>query len=137
MKLTLALLLALQVSVCVWAEPVPEPSRELVEKYEGLKAVFYKRILNAFSKFAAAMEPVLEQSETKEFLEELKKRPRVESAAKIVSGLAAELEPVVEKARLAVLGAYAHYLRPHIGESLDKAINNIKPVLDVVLPAEN
>ncbi|XP_055067722.1 apolipoprotein A-II [Misgurnus anguillicaudatus] len=137
MKLTLALLLALQVSVCVWAEPIPEPSRELVEKYEGLKAVFYKRIINAYSKFAAAIEPMLADSDAKEVVDELKKRPRVESAVKIISGLATELEPVVEKARLAVLGAYAHYLRPYIGESLDEAINNIKPVLDTVLPAEN
>ncbi len=40
------------------------------------------------------------------------------------------------QARMALLGAYGHYLRPYIGEHLDKAITNIKPVLDTVLPQE-
>lgn len=52
------------------------------------------------------------------------------------SGLASELEPVVDKARLSLLGAYGHYLRPYIGEHMDKAITSIKPVLDTVLPQE-
>lgn len=53
------------------------------------------------------------------------------------SGLATELEPIVDQARMAALGAYGQYLRPYIGESLDQAINNIKPVLDTIMPAEN
>lgn len=53
------------------------------------------------------------------------------------SGLASELDPVVDKARLNALGVYGQYLRPYVGEHLDKAINNIKPVLDTVLPQEN
>jgi len=52
------------------------------------------------------------------------------------SGLASEMEPVVDKARLSLLGAYGHYLRPYVGETLDKAITSIKPVLDTVLPQE-
>ncbi|KAI7807074.1 apolipoprotein A-II [Triplophysa rosa] len=141
MKLTLVLILALQVSVCVWAEPIPEPDKELVEKYEGLKAVFFKRLVNAYSKFTAAVEPLMESSPAgqtaKETLEEIRKRPRVESIIKILTGLASELEPVVDKARMSLLGAYGYYLRPYIGETLDKAISNIKPVLDTVMPAEN
>ncbi|XP_043118020.1 apolipoprotein A-II [Puntigrus tetrazona] len=140
MKLTFALILALQVSVCVWAQDWPEPDKELVEKYEGLKAVFFKRIVNAFEKIKAAIEPSLESSpvgaQVKEIAEELKKRPRVESIVKIVSGVASELAPVVDKARMSLLGAYGMYLRPYIGEHLDKAITNIKPVLDTVLPHE-
>lgn len=76
-------------SVCVWAEPIPEPDKELVEKYEGLKAVFFKRLVNAYSKFTAAVEPLMESSPTgknaKETLEEIRKRPRVESAIKILT----------------------------------------------------
>nr|ACI15896.1 14 kDa apolipoprotein [Hemibarbus mylodon] len=140
MKLTFALILALQVSVCVWAQQWPEPDKELVEKYEGLKAVFFKRLVNAWEKAKTSAQPMLESSPTggraKEIFEEIKQSPRVESAVKIIGGLASELEPVVDKARLALLGAYGHYLRPYIGEHLDKAITNIKPVLDTVLPHE-
>ncbi|TRY93407.1 hypothetical protein DNTS_014249 [Danionella cerebrum] len=53
-----------------------------------------------------------------------------------MSGLATEMEPAVDKARMALLGVYGHYLRPYIGERLDRAINNIKPMLDTVLPHE-
>ncbi|MCE7038711.1 hypothetical protein [Bacillus cereus] len=138
MKLTFALILALQVSVCVWAQDWPEPDKELVEKYEGLKAVFFKRLINAWEKAKEAIQPTLEGSPTggqaKEILEELQKRPRVQSAMKIIGGLASDLEPIVDKARLALLGAYGHYLRPYVGEHLDKVITNIKPVLDTVLP---
>lgn len=52
------------------------------------------------------------------------------------SAVLEELQPVIEKARLAVLGTYGEYLRPYIGIYLDTAINNIKPVLDTFLPSE-
>ncbi|XP_067304853.1 apolipoprotein A-II [Pseudorasbora parva] len=140
MKLTFALILALQVSVCVYAQQWPEPDKELVEKYEGLKAVFFKRLVNAWEKVKTSTQPMLEGSPTggraKEIFEEIKQSPRVESAVKIIGGLAGELQPVVDRARLALLGAYGHYLRPYVGEHLDKAITNIKPVLDTVLPHE-
>ena len=123
MKLTFALILALQVSVCVYAQQWPEPDKELVEKYEGLKAVFFKRLVNAWEKAKTATQPMLESSPTggraKEIFEELKQSPRVESTIKILSGLAGELEPVVDKARLALLGGYGQYLRPYIGEHLE------------------
>ncbi|XP_056123610.1 apolipoprotein A-II [Rhinichthys klamathensis goyatoka] len=138
MKLTFALILALQVSVCVWAQQWPEPDKELVEKYEGLKAVFFKRIVTAWEKVKDSAQPMLESSPSggraQEIYDELKKSPRMESAVKIISGLVSEMEPVVDKARLALLGAYGHYLRPYVGEHLDKAITSIKPVLDTVLP---
>ncbi|ROL47843.1 hypothetical protein DPX16_18120 [Anabarilius grahami] len=140
MKLTFALILALQVSVCVWAQDWPEPDKELVDKYTGLKEVFLKRLVNAWEKAKDAAQPMLEGSPTgdraKEIFEEMRQSPRVESAVKIISGLASELDPIVDKARLALLGAYGHYLRPYIGEHLDTAITNIKPVLDTVMPQE-
>ena len=52
------------------------------------------------------------------------------------SGLAQEASPLLEKARLAALGAYEQYLRPYIGSYLDENINQAKFVLDKVLPAE-
>ncbi|XP_073703583.1 apolipoprotein A-II [Garra rufa] len=140
MKLTFALILALQVSVCVWAE-VPDPDKELVEKYEGLKAVFLKRLVNAWENLKQALQPLAEGSPTgdqaKEIIEELRKSPRVESAMKILGALVSELDPIVDKGRMGLLGVYGHYLRPYVGEHLDKAITNIKPVLDTVLPTEN
>lgn len=40
---------------------IPQPSKELLDKYNGLKAVFYKRILNAYSKFQTNAAPVIQQ----------------------------------------------------------------------------
>lgn len=40
---------------------IPEPSKELLDKYNGLKALFYKRILNAYNKFQANAAPLVEQ----------------------------------------------------------------------------
>ncbi|NP_001124058.1 apolipoprotein A-II precursor [Danio rerio] len=141
MKLTFALILALQVSVCVWAQEWPVPDKELVDKYDGLRTVFIKRLVNAWEKIKTAVEPALEGSPTagslKDVVEELKKSPRVESFIKIAGGLASELEPVVDKARLNALGVYGHYFRPYVGAYLDSAINNVKPVLDTVLPQGN
>lgn len=79
---------SLAVSVCVWAQEWPIPDKELVDKYEGLRTVFIKRLVNAYEKIKTAVEPALEGSPTagglKEVIEELKKSPRVESFVKIV-----------------------------------------------------
>ncbi|KAL2084273.1 hypothetical protein ACEWY4_019791 [Coilia grayii] len=137
-KLALALIVALQVSTCLC--DIPEPDKDLVEKYEAYKATFYKRILAAYKKLQAAVLPVsegLEQSPAvKEYIEGLKTDPTFQSVVKVVSGLAEELTPLVDKARASALGVYSEYLRPHVGESIDQAIHNIKPVLDVVLPVD-
>lgn len=78
--------LPLVVSVCVRA--TPEPDKELVEKYEGLKATFIKRLVVAAEKLKEALQPLLEGSPTgsqaKEIIEELQKSPRVQSAVKII-----------------------------------------------------
>ncbi|GGA18865.1 hypothetical protein GCM10008018_73030 [Paenibacillus marchantiophytorum] len=112
-----------------------------MDKYDGLRTVFIKRLVNAWEKIKTAVEPALEGSPTagslKDVVEELKKSPRVESFIKIAGGLASELEPVVDKARLNALGVYGHYFRPYVGAYLDSAINNVKPVLDTVLPQGN
>lgn len=75
-------------SVCVWAQDWPEPDKELVEKYSGLKEVFLKRLVNAYEKAKDAAQPMLEGSPTgdraKEIYEEMSKSPRVESAVKII-----------------------------------------------------
>uniref|UniRef100_A0A674B6S8 Apolipoprotein A-II n=2 Tax=Salmo trutta TaxID=8032 RepID=A0A674B6S8_SALTR len=140
-KLALALVLALQVSVCLCE--VPEPDKELVEKYEAMKSVFYKRLMNAYSKVQAAVGPMTESlgqgqgQAAKDYIEELQGNPKFLSAVKIGSGLAQEAAPLVDKARMAGLGLYGHYVRPHVGTYLDEAITSIKVYLDKVLPAED
>lgn len=47
-----------------------------------------------------------------------------------------EVEPMVEKARLGLLGLYERYLRASIGQSLDDAINSMQPFLDSIMPAK-
>lgn len=50
--------------------------------------------------------------------------------------LGAELEPVVEQARVGMLGLYEYYLRPYLGKYLDEGIAAAQPVLNTILPAE-
>ncbi|KAM9513328.1 apolipoprotein A-II [Salvelinus alpinus] len=139
-KLALALVLALQVSVCLCQ--VPEPDKELVEKYETMKSVFYKRLMNAYGKVQAAVGPMTESlgqgqgQAAKDYIEELQGNPKFLSVVKIGTGLAQEAAPLVDKARMAGLGLYGHYVRPHVGTYLDEAINSIKVYLDKVLPVE-
>ncbi|CDR09736.1 unnamed protein product, partial [Oncorhynchus mykiss] len=128
------------VSVCLCQ--VPEPDKELVEKYEAMKSVFYKRLMNAYGKVQAAVGPMTENlgqgqgQAAKDYIEELQGNPKFLSAVKIGSGLAQEAAPLVDKARMAGLGLYGHYVRPHVGTYLDEAITSIKVYLDKILPAE-
>ncbi|XP_062394934.1 apolipoprotein A-II [Sardina pilchardus] len=136
-KLVLALIVALQVSMCLSA---PEPDKELVDKYEDLKATFYKRLLNAYNKAQAAVVPLAEGSPqasmVKEYVDSLQGDPKMQSAVKVITGMAGELGPAVDRARAGALGVYGEYLRPYIGTYLDTAIQGLKPMLDVVLPAD-
>lgn len=43
---------------------------------------------------------------------------------------------MMDKARMSVLGAYQHYLRPHLGETLDEGITGVQAVLNTFMPAE-
>merc|ERR1712121_252275 len=121
----LALILAPQVSMSLCE--VPAPDQELVDKYEAMKATFYKRILNAYHKLQAAAVPAVEK---------IGENPHVQGAVKIITGVAQEAAPLVDKARTSALGAYGHYVRPHIGTYLNDGIEYIKTILDRVLPAE-
>ncbi|KAM6968022.1 apolipoprotein A-II [Aplochiton taeniatus] len=121
---------------------LPKPDAELVQKYEDMKAVFYKRLLNAYTKVQTAMAPVVEKmgegqgQAARDYLEELQTRPQFQNAVKVFTGLAQEAGPLVDQARTAGLGLYGHYLRPHVGTYLDDGINKMKTVLDQYLPAE-
>lgn len=55
--LTFRLLVSVSVGLC----EIPEPSQELVDKYNGLKALFYRRILTAYNRFQEAAAPVMEK----------------------------------------------------------------------------
>jgi len=139
-KYLLAIFLALQVSMSLCE--IPEPSKDLVEKYDAMKGVFYQRLLNAYGKIQAAAAPLIEgMSEgqgqaAKDYIEDLQTKPHFQAAVKVATGVAQEAGPLVDKARTAGLGLYGEYLRPYIGTYLDTGINHIKMVLDKVLPAE-
>ncbi|XP_060776764.1 apolipoprotein A-II [Neoarius graeffei] len=138
MKLVFALLVALQVSVCLC--DVPKPDQELVDKYEGLKTVFLKRLAHAYENAHTTIEKLAEGTITgekaKELAEQAKNNERLQSLTKLASVAFEELKPGIEKARLGLLGLYGEYLRPYFGTFLDSAINSIRPWLDVWLPAE-
>ncbi|XP_053479189.1 uncharacterized protein LOC128606792 [Ictalurus furcatus] len=138
MKLALALIVALQVSLSLCT--LPEPDKELVDKYEGLKAVFLKRLAVAYGNAHTTLEKLAEGTITgekaKEIAKHVNENERVQAISKLAVAVFEELQPAIEKARLAVLGTYGEYLRPYIGIYLDTAINNIKPVLDTFLPSE-
>merc|ERR1712042_588 len=58
-KYALALILALQVSMSLCE--IAAPDQELVDKYEAMKATFFKRLLNAYNKVHTAAGPVMEK----------------------------------------------------------------------------
>ncbi|KAM4736543.1 uncharacterized protein FYW61_006659 [Anableps anableps] len=133
-KLILALVFALQVSLSL--SQVPPPSQELVDKYENMKATFYKRLLNAYGKLQGAIGQTEQAQSTREFIESLKDKPELQAVAKVAGGLGSEAAPVVDSARSSLLGLYEQYLRPHVGTSLSEAIDQLKVYLDQVMPAE-
>ncbi|KAL6489369.1 hypothetical protein MHYP_G00031100 [Metynnis hypsauchen] len=138
MKLALALIVALQVSVCLCT--VPQPSQELVDKYTGLKETFLKRIVHFYENLHETVGTLAEGTITggkaKELAEHVKSDHRAKAVSQLIAGLAEDVEPLLEKARLSGLGLYEEYLRPHIGDQLDHFITSVKPVLDTILPAE-
>ncbi|XP_014830118.1 PREDICTED: uncharacterized protein LOC106908510 isoform X1 [Poecilia mexicana] len=133
-KLVLALVFALQVSMSL--SQVPAPSQELVDKYESLKATFYRRLVNAYGKLQGTVGQTEQAQTTREFIESLRDKPELQAVAKVASGLGAEAAPVVDRARASLLGLYEQYLRPHVGNGLSEAIDQIKVYLDQYMPAE-
>ncbi|KAG7266361.1 hypothetical protein CRUP_001142 [Coryphaenoides rupestris] len=132
-KLALALILSLQVSLSLCE--IPTPSQELVGKYEGLKATFYRRILTALNKAQEALGPIVEPQNQQAASGFTRRACRTTPSSR-ASGLVTETEPLVEKARLAALGGYEAYLRPYIGTYLDDSIQNAQYFLNRFLPAQ-
>lgn len=69
---------------------IPEPSQELVEKYESMKSVFYKRLLNAYSKLQAAAAPLVERvgdnertQAARDFVEDMQTKPEFQAVVKV------------------------------------------------------
>ncbi|KAM4567825.1 apolipoprotein A-II [Fundulus diaphanus] len=133
-KFLLALVFALQVSVSL--SDVAAPSQELVDKYEAMKATFYKRLLNAYGKVHGAVSQTDQAQMARDFIESLKDKPELQAVVKVASGLGTEAAPIVDRARSSLLGLYEQYLRPQVGDGLSRAIDQIKLFLDQVMPAE-
>ncbi|MDI3338893.1 hypothetical protein QKW60_20980, partial [Defluviimonas aestuarii] len=139
-KIALAMILALQVSMSLC--DIPSPAPDLVEKYDQMKSVFYKRLITAYGKLQAAVAPLVDNVDSektqvvKEYIETLQTKPEFQAVAKVAVGLGEEVGPLVDRTRTAVLGLYGHYLRPRIGDALGDAIDNIKVYLNKYLPTE-
>ncbi|CAJ1062666.1 apolipoprotein A-II [Xyrichtys novacula] len=140
-KYAVALILALQVSMSLCE--VPQPSQELVDKYNELKATFMKRIMNVANKIQTAAGPMVAQAgqleqagPVREYVEDLQNRPGFQAFVAFATGMADEARPLVDKARTALLGMYEEHLRPKYGEGLNEAINQIKVFLDKYMPTE-
>lgn len=67
---------------------IPTPSRELIEKYDGLKANFYRRILTALSKAQEALAPIVEQENqeaARGYAQTLHNNPKFQGVVKIAT----------------------------------------------------
>lgn len=68
---------------------MPQPDKELVEKYEGLKAVFLKRLTNAYANAHTTFEKLAEGTITgekaKEIAQHAKENERVQAIAKLAA----------------------------------------------------
>lgn len=71
---------------------LPAPDQELVEKYDQLKSVFYKRLLTAYGKLQAAAAPLVERvgdhehgQAAKDYIEDLMAKPQVQAVAKVAA----------------------------------------------------
>ncbi|XP_061531611.1 apolipoprotein A-II [Phycodurus eques] len=140
-KYTIALILALQVSMSLC--DIPEPDQELVDKYNTMKSTFYKRLLNAYGKLQVAAAPMIEKigegergAAVKDLLEDLQSKPEFQAIFKFGSALFHGFGPLVDKARMSSLRLYQEHLRPEYGQLLSEWIDRIKAHLDKFLPAE-
>lgn len=71
---------------------VPTPSQDLVDKYNEMKATFYKRLLNAFGKLQAAAAPMVERvgqdeqgQAAKTYVENVQTKPEFQAFVKVAT----------------------------------------------------
>lgn len=62
---------------------VPAPSKELVDKYEAMKATFYKRLINAYGKLQGVVGEHEHGQNVRAYAETLKDKPELQAAIKV------------------------------------------------------
>lgn len=62
---------------------VPAPSKELVDKYESLKATFYKRLINAYGKLQTAAGEHEHGQNARAYAESLQDKPELQAVIKV------------------------------------------------------
>lgn len=68
---------------------IPSPPPDLVEKYDQMKSVFYKRLITAYGKLQAAVAPLVDNVDSektqavKEYIETLQTKPEFQAVAKV------------------------------------------------------
>ncbi|KAM8847160.1 uncharacterized protein ACB058_013261 [Synchiropus picturatus] len=138
-KLVLALILTLQVSASLC--DIPEPSPELVQKYNELSLTFSRRLENLFHKVAnsPAVNSAFTDEEFKEILNYLSsfgKRKDIQAVARVAQALAVETMPQVKNVRNGALGVYGKYIRPVAKTHVEEFISVMKVILDKIMPAD-
>uniref|UniRef100_A0A3B5A9L6 Apolipoprotein A-II n=1 Tax=Stegastes partitus TaxID=144197 RepID=A0A3B5A9L6_9TELE len=135
-KYVLALILALQVSMSLCE--IREPSQEVVDRYNDLKATFMKRLMNAMEKVQAAAAPHIDtvRGATGANVGALQEREEYKAFVQVANNVMAEGGPYVDRARSALLGAYEEYIRPTFQQHMNDGIEIAKAYLDKVMPAQ-
>lgn len=118
---------------------IPPPSEELLTKYEGMRDTFKRRLDKAVENLRLTFAPYMAELDTegttqvKAYLDNVQAMPEFQGTMKMLTALK---DGVLTYARTNVLGLYEQKLRPHVGQDLSKAIDDIKVYLDKYLPSE-
>merc|ERR1712243_288184 len=110
-----------------------KPSKELLDKYIGLRDNFEARVAGLCDKMS---EQLAEAVRIRDAAMGAQVEGKLKTVKQIGGAVVKEVENTLDMPRNVALGAYETYLRSDMGDYLDKAITNIQFLLNKFAPAQ-